>query len=142
MNQPKQENRSCCVAMLQFLSKIRQRNDCGNSAEIPQEQCGKSAEMPRKQYGVVKIGNAAGATRKDWGDAAETVLKDYRSSADIVQTKCGATAVPLWTRHRSALLSVSTFNHQRAPASCLQRLEVLEANTKLDINVLRNHQHL
>ena len=52
------------------------------------KDCGDAAETVWKDYGVVTM-------RKDCGDAAETVRKDYGSSADIVRTKCGATAVPL-----------------------------------------------
>ena len=38
------------------------------------------------------------------------------------------------------LLSVSTFNHKRAPMSCLQRLNVLKANNWTNNNIQRNHQ--
>ena len=43
-------------------------------------------------------------SRKDCGDAAVTVRKDYGSSEEMVQIKCGANAVPLRLRRRSALL--------------------------------------
>ena len=39
-----------------------------------------------------------------------------------------------------ALLTVSTFNHERVPTSCLQWLEALKANNWTQINVQRNHQ--
>ena len=65
------------------------------------KDCGDAAETVRKDYGVATM-------RKDCGDAAEMVRKDYGSSADIVRTKCGATAVPLRMRRRSALLGHHT----------------------------------
>ena len=40
------------------------------------------------------------------------------------------------------LSTVSTFNHERAPTSCLQRLEALEASNWTQNNVQRNHQQL
>ena len=43
-------------------------------------------------------------SRKDCGDAAVTVRKDYGSSEDMVRIKCGANAVPLRLRRLSALL--------------------------------------
>ena len=39
-----------------------------------------------------------------------------------------------------ALSTVSAFNHERPPTSCLQRLEALEANNWTQNNVQRNHQ--
>ena len=42
-----------------------------------------------------------------------------------------------------ALSTVSAFNHERAPTSCLQRLKALEANNWTQNNVQRNHpEHL
>ena len=41
-----------------------------------------------------------------------------------------------------ALSTVSIFNHERAPTSCLQQLEVLEANNWTQSNVQHNHQRL
>ena len=41
-----------------------------------------------------------------------------------------------------ALLTVSAFNHERAPTSCLQRLEALKANNWTQNNVQQNHQQL
>ena len=41
-----------------------------------------------------------------------------------------------------ALSTVSAFNHERAPTSCLQRLEALEANNYTQNNMQRNHQRL
>ena len=38
-----------------------------------------------------------------------------------------------------ALSTVSAFNHERAPTSCLQRLETLEANNCTQNNVQQNH---
>ena len=35
--------------------------------------------------------------------------------------------------------TVSAFNHERAPTSCLQRLEALKANNWTQSNVQRNH---
>ena len=40
------------------------------------------------------------------------------------------------------LLTVSAFNHERAPTSCLQRLEALKANNWTQNNIQRNHQRL
>ena len=40
------------------------------------------------------------------------------------------------------LLTVSAFNHKRAPTSCLQRLKALKANKWTQNNVQRNHQWL
>ena len=37
---------------------------------------------------------------------------------------------------KDVLLSVSAFNHERAPMSCLQQLDALEAN---NCNVQQNH---
>ena len=55
-----------------------------------------------------------------------------------------------WTEHLTSLpkrgvgvlLTVSAFNHERAPTSCLQRLEALEANKCTQNNLQRNHQRL
>ena len=41
-----------------------------------------------------------------------------------------------------ALSTVSAFRHERAPTSCLQRLEAPEANNWTQNNVQRNHQRL
>ena len=40
------------------------------------------------------------------------------------------------------LLNVSAFNHERAPMSCLQRLDALEANNYTNNNVQWSHQRL
>ena len=40
---------------------------------------------------------------------------------------------------KDVLLSVSAFNHERAPMSCLQQLDAFEAN---NCNVQRNHERL
>ena len=40
------------------------------------------------------------------------------------------------------LSTVSTFDHERAPMSCLQRLEALKANNWTQNNVQQNYQHL
>ena len=39
-------------------------------------------------------------------------------------------------------LTVSAFNHERAPKSCLQRLKVLKANNWTQNKVQRNHQQV
>ena len=41
-----------------------------------------------------------------------------------------------------ALSSVSTFNHEGVPMSCLQQLKALEANNSTNNNIQRNHQQL
>ena len=41
-----------------------------------------------------------------------------------------------------ALSTVSAFNHERAPMSCLQRLKALEANNWTQNNIQHNHQQL
>ena len=46
------------------------------------KDCGDAAETVRKDYGVVTM-------RKDCGDAAETVRKDYGSSADKMRNTGG-----------------------------------------------------
>ena len=45
-------------------------------------------------------------------------------------------------REVSALSSVSAFNHERAPMSCLKLLDVLEAKNWTNNNAQRNHQRL
>ena len=39
-----------------------------------------------------------------------------------------------------ALSTVSAFNHERAPTSCLQQIEAIEANNWTQNNAQRNHQ--
>ena len=55
-----------------------------------------------------------------------------------------------WAEHLTSLpksgvgtlSGVSALNHERAPMSCLQRLDALEANNWTNSNVQRNHQRL
>ena len=55
-----------------------------------------------------------------------------------------------WAEHLTSLpkrgvgtlSTVSAFNHERVPTSCLQWLEALEANNWMQNNVQRNHQGL
>ena len=45
-------------------------------------------------------------------------------------------------REVGALSTVSAFNHERVPTSCLQRLKALKVNNWTQNNVQRNHQQL
>ena len=47
------------------------------------KDCGDAAETVQKDYGVVTMRKYCGTMWKVCGDAAETVRKDYGSSADM-----------------------------------------------------------
>ena len=64
----------------------------------------------------------------------------YRSLAKKGPWADHLTSLP--KRGVGALSGVSAFNHERAPMSCLQRLDALEANNWTNSNVQRNHQRL
>ena len=69
----------------------------------------------------------------DWSDHYHSLAKKGPWAEHL-------TSLP--KRGMGALSIVSAFNHERAPTSCLQWLEALEANNCTQNNVQRNHQRL
>ena len=79
--------------------------------------------------------------RKATDEGCDTVTKKPRLEEG---THCSVTKHEYLTsppkRRVGTFSSVSTFNHERAPMSCLQRLDALEVNNCMNNSVQASHQ--